>query len=110
MDSHANDTEDKHGADYIAKAGETLDKKLAALANGEVRSVGTRSSDPIATGMRQLAFAVVKRDEGKNFKNMSSADITAKVNAVLKKNDAALRKIATKRAKEIESLQVEMEV
>ena len=37
MDSHANDTEDKHGAAYIAKAGDTLDNKLLALMNGDVR-------------------------------------------------------------------------
>jgi hypothetical protein len=113
MDSHAGDTEDKHGADYVKFAAETLDKKLAALANGEVRVAGTRSSDPIATDMRLLARAgtikKLKAQHGKDFKHLKSEVITAETNAYLTKHEVALRKIATKRVKAAAELVVEME-
>jgi hypothetical protein len=114
MDSHAGDTEDKHGADYVKFAGETLDKKLAALANGEVRVAGTRSSDPIASQMRQLALAAarkaLKAQHGKAFKDLKSEIVTAETNKILAKNEVALRKIATRMVKAAAEFAVEVEV
>lgn len=114
MDSHANDTEDKHGADYITKAGETLDKKLEALRNGDVRAVSTRTSDPIAKQMRQLAFAKaneqLKAELGKaSFKDMDSNTLTTRVNELLTKHDATFRKTATKMVKAASELKLDID-
>ena len=103
MDSHAGDTEDKHGADYITKAGETLDAKLEALKSGDIRVAGTREADPVARQMRQLAqAAAVKRlrvQHGKDYKHLKSEVLTAETNKILSVNQESLRKIATKMVK-----------
>lgn len=112
MDSHANDTEDKHGADYIAKAGETLTAKLAALAAGDIRVAGTREADPVARQMRQLAQAAavksLKAQHGKDFKHLKSEVLTAATNKVLANNQESLRKIATRMVKAAAEFKVDV--
>jgi hypothetical protein len=108
MDSHANDTEDKHGADYVKFAGETLDAKLTALANGEVRVAGTRESDPIRVQMRKLAIAHAVKKLGKK---AESAAITALANKLLTSEAAEpkLRTVATKMVKAAQALELDID-
>jgi hypothetical protein len=109
MDAHAGDTEEKHGADYIKFAGETLDKKLAALKSGEVRVAGTRESDPIRSQMRQLAVKAAYKKLGNK---AESKDVTALVHKMFQNEavEAKLRSVATKMVKAAQGLELDLEV
>ena len=72
MDSHAGISTDE--ADYQAKARATVEKKLQAMLNGEVRVAGTREGDPVKAEAMRLATEAVKAMLRKAGKKVSSYD------------------------------------
>ena len=99
MDSHASDTEDKHGDEFRAKARETAVAKLQDMYAGNVRSFGSgRTSDPIQARVNLLATQqarkVLKGKYGK-LTDVKNDEIVKVRDAIIAKNKDSLVKTAT---------------
>lgn len=116
QDSHANCTKDS-GDDWMERSIAAVHKKLDSLYAGEVRAIGTRTTDPVARTMRDLARAEIKEavdaryaddKTKKRWSQYSSEEITAAVNKRLEAHDARLRKTAEKMVKAAKAEKVEL--
>ena len=99
MDSHASVTKDTNPTDYAEVALAMVEKKLASLMAGEVRTVASREGDPVKAEALRMATAVIKdtwRKSGKALKDLdvkvlrnkaavlaTRADIVAKAKAAV---------------------------
>jgi hypothetical protein len=71
MDSHAGMTAKDNPDDYVEKSRAIAEKKLAALAAGEVRTTSTREGDPVKAEAINL---IAKALRAKHGKGLSDAD------------------------------------
>lgn len=74
MDSHAAHTKDADGDNYVANSQATAERKLAALYNGEVKSIGQREGDPVKAEALRFCVGKVKEQFRKAGRKLSEID------------------------------------
>lgn len=114
MDAHASHT--KEEIDYLPQSRAASEAKLASMYAGEVRAVGTRSTDPVAVQMRALAGEHVRaalrahcRKNGKKMGDFSPEKIREAVIKYLAKNEASLRETAQEMVTTAKSAEINLE-
>lgn len=89
MDAHASATKKDGATQDEARA--LSEKKLASMYAGEVRTVATRSGDPIAREMFRMATEIVKTAVRAAGRKLDSVDVPALAKKYVAKHEAALR-------------------
>lgn len=111
MDSHASHTKEADGDNYVANSRATAERKLEAMYNGEVRSVGQREGDPIRAEAIRICIGHVKthlRKSGKKLSDIDAKDIRAAAVLLLEKNPGIMAQ-AEKRVAELRATSVDLE-
>lgn len=109
MDSHAGVTADK--SDNVeAESRAVAEKKLAAMYAGEVRSVGTRTGDPVKAESIRLATDQLKTAIRKSGKKVSEVDAKTLRDAAiaLVERTPAIVELARKRVAESKSVDADL--
>lgn len=105
MDSHAGVTAEK--SENVEAASRAMaEKKLAAMYAGEVRSVGTRTGDPVKAEAIRLASDQIKaaaRKAGKKVSSIDAAALRAAAVALVEKTPA-ITELARKRVAEAKTV------
>lgn len=105
MDSHAGVTAEK-SENVEADSRAMAEKKLAAMYAGEVRSVGTRTGDPVKAEAIRLASDQIKaaaRKAGKKVSSIDAAALRAAAVALVEKTPA-ITELARKRVAEAKTV------
>ena len=111
MDSHAAHTKEADGDQYVANSQATAERKLAALYNGEVRTVGAREGDPVKAEAIRICIGHVKthlRKAGRKLSEIDAKVIREKATELLAKNPSIMAQ-AAKRVAELKATQVDVE-
>lgn len=111
MDSHASHTKEADGDNFVANSQATAERKLNAMYNGEVRSVGQREGDPVRAEAIRICIGHVKAHLRKSGKKLSDIDAKVIREAAIKlldKNPGILKQ-AEKRVAELRAAQVDVE-
>lgn len=84
MDSHASVTKDTNPTDYAEVALAMAEKKLASLMAGEVRTVGSRESDPVKAEALRIADRMVAATWVASGRKLKDLDKTKRRDAAAK--------------------------
>lgn len=111
MDSHASHTKDADGDNFVANSVATATRKLEAMYNGEVRSVGQREGDPVRAEAIRICIGHVKialRKAGRKLADIDAKVIREKAIALLEKNPSIMAQ-AEKRVAELKATAIDVE-
>lgn len=111
MDSHASHTKDEDGDEYVANSQATAERKLAAMYNGEVRSLSTREGDPVKAEALRFATGKVRehlRKSGRKLSEIKASVIREKALELIAKNPSIMVQ-AAKRVAELKAATVDLE-
>jgi hypothetical protein len=109
MDSHAGVTVEKFGDDYVNESRKVAETKLTALYAGEVRTAGTRTSDPVKAEAMKIATGKVKTAAKKAGESYDAKQIRAMAESLVAKVPA-ITELAKKNVAENRALEVEVDL
>lgn len=108
MDSHAGVTSDK-STDVKGDSTAVAEKKLASMYAGEVRTIGTRTGDPVKAESIRIATGLVKAAAKKSGEKFDAKQLRELAVALVGKNPA-IEKQARKNVEANRELDVEVDL